>query len=423
MNKKSSKKNIGFIGLGKLGLPVALAIESKGYKVMGYDISPKIAEYLRKRKIPYQEEGAPALLKKTKIKLGSVEEVVKFSDMVFMPIQTPHHEKFEGTTRLPKERADFEYSFLVAGIKDVVAAAKKLRKNIVLVIISTVLPGTIEREIKPLLNQYIHLVYEPLFIAMGTTVKDFLNPEFVLIGVDEKAAARALKNFYQTIHRGLIYETTIKSAELIKVAYNTYIGMKIVFANTVMEICHNVGADADSVTRAIGLARHRLMSPRYLSGGMGDGGGCHPRDNIAMSWLAGKLKLSHNIFNDLMMAREHQTEWLANLVHAEHKKHKLPIIVLGKSFKAGTNLTVGSPATLLVNILRERELKHTHHDPHIDDKPLKLKPAIYFLATKHEVFNTYRFPKGSVVIDPFRYFKNRPGVKVIRIGEAKPATK
>ena len=240
MKNRFPKKKIGFIGLGKLGLPVALAIESKGYSVMGFDINPNVAEYIKTRKIPYREEGLPALLKKTKIKLGSVEEVIKFADMLFMPIQTPHHEKFEGTTRLPKERADFEYSFLVAGIKNVAETAERLKKDVIVVIISTVLPGTIEREIKPHLNKYIHLVYEPLFIAMGTTVQDFLNPEFVLIGVDEKPAARALKNFYKIIHDGLTYETTIKSAELIKVAYNTYIGMKIVFANTIMEICHNV---------------------------------------------------------------------------------------------------------------------------------------------------------------------------------------
>jgi UDPglucose 6-dehydrogenase len=416
--KKGKGKKIGFIGLGKLGLPVALAMESKGHEIMGYDINPAVADYLKTKKIPYREEGSSALLKKNNIKLGSVADVVSFADLLFVPIQTPHHPKYEGIDKLTPDRTDFDYSFLINGIREIADTAKKLKKDTILVIISTVLPGTIDRDIRPLLNKYTRLVYEPLFIAMGTTINDFLYPEFVLMGVDDEAAARTVKNFYKTIHDRPVHETSIKSAELIKVAYNTYIGMKIVFANTMMEICHHTGADVDSVTKGMSLATNRLMSPKYMRGGMGDGGGCHPRDNIAMSWLAGELGLSHNIFDNLMMAREHQTEWLADLIVAEYEKSKLPIVILGKSFKPETNLMTGSPAILLSNILKERNLEFVHHDPFVDEEELKLKPSLYFLATQHETFNDYRFPSGSVVIDPFRYLKDKPKVKIVRVGAA-----
>ena len=110
---------------------------------------------------------------------------------------------------------------------------------------------------------------------------------------------------------------SIDSAELTKVAYNTFIGMKIVFANTLMEICHkSPGANVDDVTGALKKARRRLLGPLYLDGGMGDGGGRHPRDNIAMSWLARKLPLSHDMFENLLTARECQTEWLVELMCA-----------------------------------------------------------------------------------------------------------
>ena len=99
-----------------------------------------------------------------------------------------------------------------------------------------------------------------------------------------------------------------ENAEAIKVAYNTYISMKIAYANTWMEICHKIpGTDVDQVTGALELATTRIMSPKYLTGGMGDGGGCHPRDNIALSWLARELDLSYDFFEHLMIARERQT--------------------------------------------------------------------------------------------------------------------
>jgi len=414
------KIKVGFIGLGKLGLPVALAIEDKGHKIMGYDIDERVKEYIRSRKIPYKEVHANRLLKKTKIELGSVRDVIAFSDIVFVPIQTPHHPMYEGITRIPKKRADFNYSYLTNGVKNIAQTAKQLKKHTTLVIISTVLPGTIEREIKPLTNKYVHLVYEPLFIAMGTTINDFFHPEFVLMGVEEEQPAKQLEKFYKTIHNKPVFRTDIKTAELIKVAYNTFIGLKIVFINTMMEICHKTGADVDSVSNAMSLATERLISSKYLRAGMGDGGGCHPRDNIALSWLAQKLNLSHDIFNNLMLARENHTEWLADLIKDARKKYKLPVIILGKSFKSETNLVIGSPAILLANILKEKKIPFSHYEPLLGETiATDKKQAIYFLGTKHDAFKNYKFAKGSLVIDPFGYIADQAEVTIMRIGRQK----
>jgi UDPglucose 6-dehydrogenase len=200
------------------------------------------------------------------------------------------------------------------------------------------------------------------------------------------------------------------------VAYNTFIGAKIVFANTMMEICHKLGADIDDLTRALSMARTRIVSPMYMAGGMGDGGGCHPRDNIAMSWLAGKLELSHNLFEDLMKAREDQTYWLAKLVEARHRDSGLPVVVLGRSYKPETNLVVGSPAILLSNLLDELDVEHESWDPYID-QPRPWPPAVYFIATNHSEFRRFEFPKGSVVIDPWRMVTQRNGFELVAIGK------
>jgi UDPglucose 6-dehydrogenase len=395
---------VGFIGLGKLGLPCALAINNKGHQVWGYDINPKVKEILETKILPYREEGSPELLQNHSINFGSIDDVVHNSEIIFVPIQTPHDYKYEGCTRIPEERDDFNYSFIKSGIKSLSDSIKKQSENKVVVVISTVLPGTIQREIMPIIqeNSKFKLCYNPFFIAMGTTLNDFMNPEFVLFGVDDEWASQKAEELYKTLHNRPFYKTKIVNAELIKVCYNTFIGMKIVFANTVMEICHKTDADVDSVMGGIKLATERLISTKYLNGGMGDGGGCHPRDNIAMSWLAEKLNLSHNFFEDIMAAREDQTEFLANLM----LEYPGPYYILGKTFKEETNLILGSPAILLNNILKEKGIDVVQWDPWIDSlkyEEIGFQKGVYFIASKHEAFKTFDFPAGSIVIDVWRY--------------------
>ena len=284
--------------------------------------------------------------------------------MIFVAVQTPHQPEFEGITRLPDERADFEYGHLWEALSSLDSVKCPI------VVISTVLPGTMQREIfdDPDIGiSASDVLYNPFFIAMGTTIPDFLNPEFVLVGTDG-AHPGVLKKFYSSIHSRPVFVTTIKTAELTKVAYNTFIGLKIAFANTMMELCEKTGADVDDLVDALSLATTRLLSPAYLRGGMGDGGGCHPRDNIALSWLAREHNLSYDLFDALMVCRERQTEWLADLIVEEQNSTSefRPVEILGKAYKPETALTVGSPATLLANILQERNIEFTHTDPVVD---------------------------------------------------------
>ena len=407
---------IGFIGLGKLGLPVALAIESKGHTVVGYDISEQVKNIVAAKKIPYRELWAQEHLEKSKLRFVSVEEVVSQSEIIFVPIQTPHDPAYEGITRIPEKRADFDYTWLKAGMKTLSAEIEKQGKKMVVVIISTVLPGTIRREIKPLLGPHTKLCYNPFFIAMGTTMRDFLHPEFVLFGVDDEEAADKAEKFYRTLHHAPFYKTSIESAELIKVAYNTFISTKIAFVNTLMEMCHKLpGTNVDDVTNALKLGRRRIISDAYFSGGMGDGGGCHPRDNIALSWLAREVNLSMDWFENIMMQRERQTDWLADLIE-QYRQPEDKVYILGKSFKPETNIQVGSPSILLKNILVERGHEVTMYDPWVDETAPKFAKGVYFIGTKHPEFGEFDFPQGSVVLDPWRYIPDREGVTVVRIG-------
>tara|TARA_Y100000114_G_scaffold156741_1_gene185040 strand:- start:1084 stop:2364 length:1281 start_codon:yes stop_codon:yes gene_type:complete len=417
--------NIGFLGLGKLGLPVALAVESKGHNVFGTDINETTLRNIRFKTINYKEKGAQELLNNSNIQIKNIEQIVSDSDIIFVPIQTPHEEKYEGTTRIPKERADFNYDYLKKGIKDLSDEIEKQGKDKVVVIISTVLPGTIRTHIKPILSKHVKLCYNPYFIAMGTTIDDFLGAEINLFGVDDKQAAKKAKEFYKTINKSPFHETTIENAELIKVVYNTFISTKISMINTIMETCYNLpNTNVDDVTKALSLCTSRIISPKYLSGGMGDGGGCHPRDNIALSYLAQKLNLSYNWYDNIMKQREKQTEWLADLIISE--KFEMDINILGKCFKPETNLTLGSPSLLLKNILEEKGETVKIWDPYVDSLDMKnvsyemeweTKPQLFFIGTKHEAFKHFYFYPNSVVIDPFRYLKLGNGIKYIPIGD------
>jgi UDPglucose 6-dehydrogenase len=411
---------VGFLGLGKLGLPCALAMESKGHTIYGYDVNDRVIQSIIMKKLKYKEKWADELLYKSKINLSGIVEMVQNTEIIFVAIQTPHQKKYEGITRLPNERVDFDYSYLKAGIQILADIIKDNGQSKIVVIISTVLPGTIRKEIKPLLNEFVKLCYNPYFIAMGTCIPDFLFTEINLLGVDDVDAAEKVKKFYSTINEAPTFDTTIENAELIKVCYNTFISTKISMMNTIMEVCHKLpNTNVDSVTRALSLCKDRIISGKYLTGGMGDGGGCHPRDNIALSHLSRRLHLSYDWFENIMIQREKQTEWLADLFIEESKGRKM--VILGTSFKPETNIITGSPALLLKNLVEEKGYKVTVFDPYVDlnvtyTDEQEESLITYFIGTKHEIFKHFPFKQNSTVIDPFRYIARRNDLKIIKIG-------
>jgi UDPglucose 6-dehydrogenase len=404
---------IGFIGLGKLGLPTCFTYAYLGHQVMGYDINEKRMTYeLDTVETNLHGKGSinelfleGDIIKNNLSFTTSLEEVINFGDIIFVAIQTPHEKEFEGIERLKEDRKDFDYSYLIKAIENI---GKIIKEDKIISIISTVLPGTIRKYIFPILNSKIKLCYNPYFIAMGTVARDLIYTEFILLGSVDKEATEKMVEFYKTITDAPVHITTLENAELIKVTYNTFIGTKIVLANNIMELCDKLpNTDCDDVVDALQLAERRIISTQYLRGGMGDGGGCHPRDNIALSWLSNKLDLTVNFFDMIMVAREKQTEYFSRLIIKYHLANlDLPIYLFGKAFKGNTSITTGSPAILLKNILDEMDIKlEEWYDPLIDKDNIDFKKGIYCIATRHEVFKEFNFPNDSIVIDPFRYIK------------------
>lgn len=399
---------IGFIGLGKLGLPCASAMSVKlEQPIYGYDKNENIREYILDKKVPYIESKMEEYLERCDVIFqNSIEEVILKSETVFIAVQTPHEEKFEGITPVPEETANFDYSYLIecnAEIRDVLL--RNPDKKINISIISTVLPGTIRKHILPLYEEIkdrVSLFYNPYFIAMGTTIEDFLFPEFVLIGKDGDSDPTPMYNIYQGLTSAPIKFVAYESAELAKVSYNTFIGMKIIFANALTEITEKIGGDTDEVIDVLSLGNRRIISSSYMRAGMGDGGGCHPRDQIAMSWLAKDLDMSSDIFGFVAKTRDAQTKRMAERIKKYLSGSNLELVILGQAYKKNVGLTIGSPVKLLQHYLDELEVSYQIIDPLVTNEKIEFdSPKMFFVATPHDIFKNLSIPLESIVIDPW----------------------
>jgi len=387
---------IGFIGVGKLGKDAAEVMSESGHDVLGYDVK---------------------LITETKIKMTtSIEDVCKHGELIFVAVPTPHHPDYDGrrpTSHL--ENKDFDYSI----VKEVLSEVNKYTtKEQLVVLISTVLPGTIRREFISLCSNF-RFIYNPYLIAMGTVKWDMVNPEMIIIGTEDGSLtgdAKMLLDFYKTfIKEGTRYEVgTWDEAEGIKIFYNTFISTKVALVNMIQDVAEKVGnMNVDVVTGALERSTYRILGPAYMKAGMGDGGGCHPRDNIALRYMAEKLDLKYDLFDAIMEAREKQAMNMANKLVSLSKEYDLPIVILGKSYKPNVEYIDGSSSILVGHYVEETNNK-VEYDL---EQPI---PAIYLLGHygKH---HDYDFPEGSVVLDPWRQFKSDK-IKVIQYGNTRKSS-
>jgi len=405
---------IGFIGLGKLGLPCAEACAKKGHAVLGYDIASVESDYV--------------------IVEESIKDVVEPVDIVFVAVPTPHDPDYDGSAPTAHlDPKDFGYDI----VKDVLAEANKyMNKNQLLVLISTVLPGTTRREFAPLITN-TRFVYNPYLIAMGSVAWDMVNPEMVMIGTEdgtETGDAEELRQFYETIMENFPrYEIgTWDECECIKVFYNTFISAKIGLVNMIQDVAERQGnINVDVVTNALAESTMRIMGPQYMTAGMGDGGGCHPRDNIALRYMAQKLNLGYDLFDAIMNAREVQAENLALKLVDLANEYNYPIFIHGKAYKPGVPYTDGSYSLLVGHYCDKHGFAPTYIDPMTGDDYQPDEPGVFLMA--HSASTTYKYmseegdgtdkiyctiPMNSVVVDPWRKFVSNAS-KVIYYGNTR----
>ena len=403
------KKKVAMIGVGKLGEPCAEAM-SEYHDVVGYDVLP------RTPKFPIKQ---------------SIQEAVADRDLIFIAAPTPHNAKYDGrhpTAHL--DNKDFDYTIVKNILKEV---NKFVNKKQLVILISTVLPGTVRRELEPLITN-ARFVYNPYLIAMGTVKWDFLNPEMVMIGTEdgsETGDAKELVDFYKTMmQNNPRYEIgTWDECECIKVFYNTFISAKISLVNMIQDVAEKQGnINVDVVTNALAKSDQRIMGPKYMTAGMGDGGACHPRDNIALRYMADNLGLGYDLFDAVMKAREIQAENLAKKLVS----YGNPVIIVGKAYKPNVKYIDGSYSILVGHYVEQSGTQLYYHDPLCGETaPETAGPYTYLMAHDPEVSFlmskkptegediSIAFQPGSVIVDPWRKMKLVDQCQVVSYGNTR----
>jgi len=389
---------IGFIGLGKLGLDCAEVMAEK-YTVHGYDIYPRTSDMVKVCDTP--------------------EEMIDNSDWIFIAVQTPHAEGYDGSVPSSHmEPKDFGHEAVKGAIEMVNHFATEPKK---IVLISTVLPGTTRREFYTMLNSEHQFLYNPYLIAMGSVKWDFANPEMVMIGTETGDASEMeeLIDLYRPLMKNNPrYVTgTWDECESIKIFYNTFISAKVGLVNMIQDFALKIGnINVDVVTDALAQSTMRIMGPKYMTAGMGDSGACHPRDNIALRWLAKEYDIGYDMFDTIMGAREVQAKNLADFLVAN--ANGKPIVIHGKAYKPDVPFCIGSYSTLIGFYIEEQGQTVKYVDP-IADNPKDVVDSIdeaSIILYAHNRYITYGYtgqytkddtfycdiPEGSVIVDPWR---------------------
>jgi UDPglucose 6-dehydrogenase len=410
-------KNIGFIGLGKLGLDCAEVMAEK-HTVRGFDIYPRTSD---------------------QVKVCSIEETVNESEWIFIAVPTPHEEGYDGSVpsshMTPK---DFGHDAVKDALQKVNQYATTPKK---VVLISTVLPGTTRRHFITLLDKKHQFLYNPYLIAMGSVKWDMVNPEMIMIGTEDgnpNTLAGELIDIYRTImQNNPRYEIgTWDECEAIKIFYNTFISAKVGLANMIQDFAMKIGnINVDVVTNALARSTMRIMGPKYMTAGMGDAGACHPRDNIALRWLAQEYEVGYDLFDTIMHAREIQAKNLAMFLVVQAQKNNLPIVIHGKAYKPDVPYCIGSYSTLVGHYVEQAGHRVTYVDPLADDSTNVVasvdSPAVFLWAHNRRITYEYtgeqeatkpycEIKSGSVIVDPWRQLPlDMPNINVVHYGNTR----
>jgi UDPglucose 6-dehydrogenase len=396
---------IGFIGLGKLGLDCA-EVFAERYSTSGYDIYPRQSDTVK----VYSDIG----------------DMINNSDWIFIAVPTPHTEGYDGSVPSSHmEPRDFGHEAVIDAINQINRHANSPKK---VVLISTVLPGTTRRKFITLLDPKHSFLYNPYLIAMGSVKWDMANPEMVIIGTEDGSLTGIAGELIE-LYKGIMkndprYEVgTWDECEAIKIFYNTFISAKVGLANMIQDFALKIGnINVDVVTNALARSNMRIMGPKYMTAGMGDAGACHPRDNIALRWLAEEYDIGYDLFDTIMHAREIQArnlaEFLVKQAYGALGGKDMSIAIHGKAYKPDVPYCIGSYSTLVGHYVKELGHKVKYIDPLADDTTdvvadLGSEPHVVLWAHNRKITYEYtgdqqdtqpycEIPLGSVIVDPWR---------------------
>ena len=358
--------SVSVIGLGKLGAPMAICFAARGFAVHAVDVNPQKVEAISRGVPPVHEPGLAELLAESGGRISAtkdIEAAVATSDATFVVVATPS-----------EPDGGFSLRYAIPTCESIGRALRTKSAYHLVVITSTVMPGSMGGPIKSALERAsgkrcgadFGLCYNPEFVALGTVIRDFYNPDFLLIGESDPRAGDVLSEIYQRTCKNspAIARMNWINAEITKLSVNTYITTKISYANMLARLCEKLPeADVNVVTDALGLDTR--IGPKYLKGAVSYGGPCFPRDNRALAALASRVGASSGLAEATDIFNRAQIKSLADLVKS-HRSESEAIGILGLAYKPNTDVFEESFGLLLAQELSSAGLPVIVYDPSAD---------------------------------------------------------
>jgi UDPglucose 6-dehydrogenase len=358
--------SVSIIGLGKLGSPMAACFAARGFKVHAVDLDAAKVDAINAGQAPVHEPGLAELIREGANNLKAsldCQAAVRESDVTFVIVATPS-----------ESGGGFSLQFALPTCQSIGNALRHKSAYHLVVITSTVMPGSTAGEIRAVLERAsgkrcgrdFGLCYSPEFIALGTVIRDFYHPDFLLIGECDSRAGETLTGIYKHVCKNVpaVARMNFINAEITKLAVNTYITTKISYANMLARLCEKLpDADVNVVTNALGLDTR--IGAKYLKGAVSYGGPCFPRDNRALAALAASVGASSGLAEATDRFNRAQIKSVAEIVH-RHRLGNAPIAVLGLTYKPNTDVTEEAFGLLLAQELAATGVPVIVYDPAAD---------------------------------------------------------
>jgi len=372
------RMKICVLGSGYVGLVTGTCFAEKGHEVYCIDIDPKKVDLISKGTPPFFEPGLGQLLKKN-IKKGTLKTFLAkdfyskkiHTNVSFICVPTPSNKD-----------GSINFKFIKKASEDLGFYIKSLKNYHVVTIKSTVVPGTTENVVRPILEKYsgkeagqdFGLCMNPEFLREGSAVEDFLNMDKIVIGSIDKKSGNLLEKTYESwVKKVPRIRINLRTAEMIKYAQNAFLATKISFINEIANICQRSGVDATDVAYAIGLDPR--INPRFLRFGVGYGGSCFPKDVKALIATSEKSGYNPRLLKAVENVNESQP--LEALKMAPKLSGKT-ISILGLAFKPNTDDIREAPSIKLIHELKKHNTKIKAYDPQATENMKKILPDITY---------------------------------------------
>jgi UDPglucose 6-dehydrogenase len=376
--------NISVVGLGKLGAVLAAVMADRGHDVVGVDVNPAAVAALNEGRASVREPGLDQMIARNAGRLSATSDfasAIGRTDITFVVVPTPSGPD-----------ATFSLQYVLNCAESIGRALAAKTSYHLVVISSTVMPGSTGGEVLPLLERVsgrrcgvdFGLCYNPEFIALGSVIRDMSTPDMILIGESDERAGRMLEDLYGTVcpNHPPVARMNFVNAELTKISVNTFVTTKISYANMLAEICEQVpGADAEVVSGAIGLDTR--IGRKYLKGAFGYGGPCFPRDNKAFARFAENHSVDATLAKATDQVNQRQVQRLADRVLSILGDDEF-VGILGMSYKPDTEVIEESQGLMLAQALVAAGCRVVVYDPAAMENARVALPASVLFAPSME---------------------------------------